>query len=499
MNIRRFSLVVTLLLIVIAMIAGAPFSGVRAATVCSPASAISGAFTKDGAGDFCWQTTSLCTYINSWNVTTLEVNGVAYTNVYVVSSSITPLNGMYTIHYNSAVAWGHFEIAGTCSGAGPTPTHTVGASNTPITGASPTRTPTQGSGPTPTRTSTQPAITPTRTATPGTGGGPAVDPALRAICTGTSPITCHFGSRFPAGNYNVTVVLGGSSAGNTSVQAEARRNILGSISTAAGTLSTQTFTVNVREPEGQPTGQGGTGTPGLDLYFTGSAPLLNGIGIAPAANPFVIYLAGDSTVCDQPTVPYTGWGQILPQYFKMGTSIANYGDSGENSSSFLSAAALFPTMKALVKTNDFVLIQFGHNDKDTSKATYQANLISMINGVRQRGGTPVLVTPPVRRLFGSDGKLTATALHINNLGVDLPAAMREVAAANNVPLIDLTAKSKVLIEGLGSTGSASIYLTVANDGVSDNTHFSAYGAGQMANLVLQGIRELNLSIVSRLR
>jgi len=490
MKARRFSLVITILVVVMATIAGASFFRARAATVCSPATAISGAFSKDGAGDFCWQTASLCSYINSWNLTTLEVNGTVYTNLYVASSSIVPLNGAYILHYNSTVAYGHFEIGGTCSGGGPTNT--------------PTRTPTQGSGPTntPTRTPTQgsgPTNTPTRTVTPNPGGGPAVDPALRAICTGTSPITCHFGSRFPAGNYDVTVVLGGSTAGSTSVQAEARRNILGTISTAAGVLSTQTFTVNVREPEGQPTGQGGTGTPGLDLYFSGSAPLLNGIGIAPATSPLVIYLAGDSTVCDQPTIPYTGWGQILPQYFKMGTSIANYGDSGENSSSFLAAAALFPTMKALIKTNDFVLIQFGHNDKDTSKATYQANLLSMINGVRQRGGIPVLVTPPVRRLFGSDGKLTSTALHINNLGVDLPAAMREVAAANNVPLIDLTAKSKVLVEGLGPTASAPIYLTVANDGVNDTTHFSAYGAGQMANLVLQGIRELNLSIVSRLR
>jgi lysophospholipase L1-like esterase len=304
---------------------------------------------------------------------------------------------------------------------------------------------------------------------------------------------------FPAGNYDVTVVLGGTTAGVTSVQAEARRVILGSISTAAGAFSSQTFTVNVRQPEGQPTGQGGTGTPGLDLYFTGSAPRLNGIGIARATSPLVIYLAGDSTVCDQPTAPYTGWGQILPQYFKLGTSIANYADSGENSGSFLASQALFPTMKALIKTNDYVFIQFGHNDKDTDKATYEANLTKMIQGVRQQGGIPILVTPPVRRLFGTNGKLTPTALHVNNLGVDLPAAMKEVAAANNVPLIDLTARSKALVETLGSTASGQLYLTVANDGIADNTHFNAFGAGQMANLVLQGIRDLNLPLVGRLR
>ncbi len=46
--------------------------------------------------------------------------------------------------------------------------------------------------------------------------------------------------------------------------------------------------------------------------------------------------------------------------------IANYGDSGESSGSFLSNAALFPTMRPLIKANDLVLIQFGHNDKTTS-------------------------------------------------------------------------------------------------------------------------------------
>src|SRR6187551_1072841 len=82
--------------------------GASAQSVCSPASAISVPFTKDGAGDFCWQTTSLCTSINSWNLTKLEVNGTAYTNIYVASSTIAPLNGAYTIHYVSTVGWGHF-------------------------------------------------------------------------------------------------------------------------------------------------------------------------------------------------------------------------------------------------------------------------------------------------------------------------------------------------------------------------------------------------------
>jgi lysophospholipase L1-like esterase len=101
----------------------------------------------------------------------------------------------------------------------------------------------------------------------------------------------------------------------------------------------------------------------------------------------------------------------------------------------------------------------------------------------------------VRRAF-SGTKLTSTALHVNGAGVDLPAAMKEVAAAQKVQLIDLTTKSKNLVESLGPTASQKIYLTAASDGVTDNTHFSEYGATQLAGLVLQGINELKITPIT---
>ncbi|MEU4834726.1 discoidin domain-containing protein [Streptosporangium sp. NPDC023615] len=325
------------------------------------------------------------------------------------------------------------------------------------------------------------------------GPGPEPDPALRSRCTGTSPIVCHFDVQ--PGNHDVTVILGdASAAGVTSVQAEARRTVLPAVSTAAGSYARYSFTLNVRQPEGQPTGQGGTGKPGLDLVFSGTAPKLNGIGLAPASGS-VLYLAGDSTVCDQPVAPYTGWGQQLPRYFGQGLSVANYGDSGESSASFLSNSALFPAMRPLIRGGDTVLIQFGHNDKSTTASAFASNLTSLVTQVRSRGGTPVLVTPPVRRLFAADGTLNSTALHVNGVGANLPATTRQVAAAQNAPLIDLTAASEALVERLGPNGSAALYLPE----LSDNTHFSSNGADEMARLVLQRMRELNLPPVSYLR
>jgi lysophospholipase L1-like esterase len=323
------------------------------------------------------------------------------------------------------------------------------------------------------------------------------DPALRAKCSGTSTIRCHYD--YSPGNYEVTVRLGdATSAGVTSVTAEARRVMLGTRSTPLGQQKSYTFDVNVRQPEGQPTGQGGTGTPGLDLVFGGSAPKLYAIGIAPA-KPRALYLIGDSTVCDQPAAPYTGWGQELPQYFAVGLSVANYADSGESSGSFLANSALWPTVRPLITPNDYVFIQLGHNDKTVTKSAYQSNLTALVTGVKARGGTPVLVTPPVRRWFTNNNtgsQLDSTGLLVNGQGVDLPAAMREVARAQNTALIDLTARSKVLVEGLGPVASGKIYLTKATDGVDDRTHFSSYGANEMAKLVIQGAQAANLTGVT---
>jgi hypothetical protein len=79
--------------------------------VCSPVTGVIVApFTYDGAGDFCWQSTNLGSYINSWNLTTLTINGVDFNNKYIIVSSLPPLiNGYWYVHYVSAVSYGHFE------------------------------------------------------------------------------------------------------------------------------------------------------------------------------------------------------------------------------------------------------------------------------------------------------------------------------------------------------------------------------------------------------
>lgn len=288
---------------------------------------------------------------------------------------------------------------------------------------------------------------------------------------------CHFD--VPPGTYDVKLLLGGDAASSTSVSGETRRALLPETAVAAGERAARSFTVNVRTPEGEPTGP--DGTPGLDLVLGGTAPALAGIQVTPARHTRRIFLVGDSTVCDQPGDPYSGWGQQLPQYLRKGVSVANYADSGESTVTYLSDTRLWATVQPLIRPGDLVLIQLAHNDKTTDEATYRANLETLVAGVREKGGNPVLVTPIVRRWFNSDGTLNNnTALLVNGLGVDHPAVIRSVAATEGVPLIDLTAKTKALVESLGVEGSKAIYLYNEKK---DNTHTSVHGATVYAGLV----------------
>ena len=80
-------------------------------TTCSPVtSTISAPFTYDGAGTFCWQSNNLGSYINSWNLTSLTINGTNFTNIWVGSGSYpAQIGGYWYVSYNGPYAWSHFE------------------------------------------------------------------------------------------------------------------------------------------------------------------------------------------------------------------------------------------------------------------------------------------------------------------------------------------------------------------------------------------------------
>jgi len=80
-------------------------------TTCSPVNAtILAPFVKNGAGTFCWQSTNLGTFINSWNLAKLTVNGVDYTNKYAFTNNLpAKINGYWYVSYVGNYGWSHFE------------------------------------------------------------------------------------------------------------------------------------------------------------------------------------------------------------------------------------------------------------------------------------------------------------------------------------------------------------------------------------------------------
>jgi lysophospholipase L1-like esterase len=317
--------------------------------------------------------------------------------------------------------------------------------------------------------------------------GPRIDPALLASCDGDDPVVCTFEGLAP-GDYDVTVELGSATAASTEVFAESRRLVLSAVDTEAGEVQRRSFTVNVRDPEGQQNQPAGTGDPGLTLTFAGSAPAVTGIGVAPALpRTRQVVLIGDSTVTDQETWPYAGWGQRLPAHVGLGASVVNHSGSGESTVSVLAKPEMFDAVEPQLDVGDVALIQLAHNDKTTTAAQYRANLTELVDRVRARGATPVLVTPIVRLRF-TNGVINPVGLIVTDLA-DLPAEMRGVADQLGVPLIDLTERSRALVESLGPVASEPIYLIRVNG---DRTHTSEYGAGVYAGIVAEELRTLGL-------
>lgn len=71
-------------------------------------------FTQDGSGEYCWEITGSISYINSWNMDLVEINGVDYTNTW--SNSFPPrIDGSYFFHYVGSFPWSHLEINGSSS------------------------------------------------------------------------------------------------------------------------------------------------------------------------------------------------------------------------------------------------------------------------------------------------------------------------------------------------------------------------------------------------
>jgi lysophospholipase L1-like esterase len=322
---------------------------------------------------------------------------------------------------------------------------------------------------------------------------------LNSTPDGNNPF--FFSIDLPEGNYKVTVTLGDKDRPtNTTLKAESRRLMLENIDVSKGESINKSFIVNIRNKKiGEndsvrikPREIGKLNWDNkLTIEINGLQPGLQTMVIESVSVP-TLFLAGNSTVVDQDNEPWCGWGQMLPRFMKPGIAIANYAESGEAGNSFTSAKR-FAKILSKMKEGDYMMIEFGHNDQKQKGenrgpfTSYKESLKFMIDEIRKKGATPILITPMHRRRFDENNKI------INTLD-EYPNAMRQLAQEEEVMLIDLNNMSGILYETWGPEESKKAFVHYPagtfpdqTNALEDNTHFNAYGGYQLCKCVLKGL------------
>jgi len=309
------------------------------------------------------------------------------------------------------------------------------------------------------------------------------------------------------GNYLVRIALGDPEGpSSTDVLSGTRRLMLEGVAVPAGGREERAIAVNVRSPglaPPPPNAPGGArvllaeeeeGSPGwqprIALSFEGRAPAVLAVEAEPADLP-TLYLAGDSTVADQPGPMYASWGQMLPLFLGPGIAVANHARSGETLKSFISSLRLAKVLERM-RPGDYFLVQFCHNDQKKewpqtyaeAGSTYEAYLRAYIEEARARLATPILATAPQRRRLGPDGRA-------RNTHGPYPDAVRELASREGLVLVDLEAASRSLYEALGPELSRAAFAVSG-----DETHHGLYGARQLAKFVARELGRSGLPLAA---
>lgn len=243
------------------------------------------------------------------------------------------------------------------------------------------------------------------------------------------------------------------------------------------------------------------------IKFFAAAVLLMAFAFPPKKK-IKVWLIGDSTMCtyELSRGPITGWGMPFANFFDSSVAIDNRAKGGRSTRTFISENRWQPIVDSL-QPGDYVFMQFGHNDEAkepqyaaryTPVPDYKTNLIKFITETRTKKATPVIITPVTRMKFDKAG--TQQETHI-----EYTAACYQVAKQYDVPLIDLDKKSRELLQQFGPDNAKLLFMQLDPGehpnypaGQKDNTHFNEFGARKIAEIVLAGIRELNLELKDRI-
>ncbi|HIW31950.1 MAG TPA: hypothetical protein IAA29_04100, partial [Candidatus Paenibacillus intestinavium] len=311
----------------------------------------------------------------------------------------------------------------------------------------------------------------------------------------TVPVNSAFQVNMPNANYKVTVKVGHATQNShTGIKSEYVQKIANT-AVATGESFTRAYDVAVVDNQ-------------LEFIFTGTSNNIQEILIekypAKTTGPATtIYMAGDSTMqsYSEMFAPQQGWGEKFNRYFSSEVVVKNHAIGGRSSKSFLVDGRLDNILQE-IKPGDFFFISFGHNDASAgipdryaSPNDYKMYLKRYIDGAKQRGATPILLTPVGRRDFNLKTQ------QFNVSFTDYVNAAIEVAEQNDVQLIDLSRISVAFYNQVGLASTERLFLFTDPgeyprypNGVSDSTHFSMLGAQAIAKLVAETVEVMELPI-----
>ena len=232
-----------------------------------------------------------------------------------------------------------------------------------------------------------------------------------------------------------------------------------------------------------------------------------------------IYLIGDSTVADYSLednyqtkrFPLVGWGQVFQPFFQKDSlklvknilgnakkvKIDDRAKGGRSTRTFFQEGRWAEVYKSLQK-GDIVMMQFGHNDASVEKTEryvdiqgYKEFLRLFINQTREKGATPIVITPVARNYPWEEGKL-------DNVHGDYPQAAKDVAKELDVKMIDLNELSMAFFTNKGQEYVTNTYFMnfgvnlyeAYPNGQKDNTHFQIAGGKEVAKLVFNAMKKL---------
>ncbi len=235
-----------------------------------------------------------------------------------------------------------------------------------------------------------------------------------------------------------------------------------------------------------------------------------------ALNPRLptVFIVGDSTARNNTDL---GWGDhFAPLFDASRINVANRAIAGRSARSYITEGHWAKVLDG-IKPGDFVLFQLGHNDsgdlggpkprgdlkgigdetQDVPQIagplagqvetvhTYGWYLRKMIDEARAKGATPILLTLTVRNIWKPcpDGTLnSAGGQTCIERDMGYTSSLRQLAAEEHIPLIDMSDIAANHFEALGPAKTALLFPT-------DHTHTSPEGAELNANAVAEALRE----------